>query len=123
MEDPGIEGENRRELVRAWLGAPWAGPSSPRCCHRWQRAIPGTVTLFAPATGLSFAHRKRIVEFAARSRLPALYAFPASVMDGELMSFGPNLPSISRMAAPCVDKILRGQRPGDLLSSSPHVPS
>ncbi|MFN0184179.1 MAG: ABC transporter substrate-binding protein [Aquabacterium sp.] len=60
------------------------------------------------------AHRGRIIEFAARERLPALYGHLEFAVFGGLMSYGLNRRGHSRSAAHYVDKILRGARPGDL---------
>ena len=57
------------------------------------------------------ANRKRIVEFAAKSRLPAMYYRREFVEDGGLMSYGTNPNDLSRRAAVFVDKILKGVSP------------
>lgn len=59
-------------------------------------------------------HARRIADFAAGSRLPAMYYWREFVEAGGLMVYGPNLPAISRRAAVYVDKILRGAKPADL---------
>ena len=62
-----------------------------------------------------FLHnRARIVEFAAKNRLPAVYAYRELVDAGGLMSFGPNYADMHRRAAGYVDKILKGAKPKDL---------
>ena len=62
-----------------------------------------------------FLHdRARIAQFAAASRLPAVYAYREIVEAGGLMSFGPSYADMHRRAAAYVDKILRGAKPGDL---------
>jgi putative ABC transport system substrate-binding protein len=62
-----------------------------------------------------FLHnRARIVEFAARNRLPAAYAYRELVDAGGLMSFGPNYADMHRRAATYVDRILKGAKPRDL---------
>lgn len=58
--------------------------------------------------------RSRIVEFAARERVPAIYGIRQFAESGGLMSYGINLAERSRAAAQYVDKILRGAKPGDL---------
>jgi putative tryptophan/tyrosine transport system substrate-binding protein len=60
------------------------------------------------------ASRGRIIEFAARERLPALYGHPEFAVFGGLMSYGLNRRGHSRSAAQYVDKILRGAKPGEL---------
>ncbi|MBL8341177.1 MAG: ABC transporter substrate-binding protein [Rubrivivax sp.] len=62
----------------------------------------------------NIAHRSRIIEFAARERLPALYGNPQFADSGGLMSYGVNLFERIRTAAQYVDKILRGAKPGEL---------
>jgi ABC-type uncharacterized transport system substrate-binding protein len=63
---------------------------------------------------LTFIHRGRIADLAAKSRLPAIYAARGGVDAGGLMSYGPNPRDLYRRAAAYVDKILKGTSPGDL---------
>jgi putative tryptophan/tyrosine transport system substrate-binding protein len=65
------------------------------------------------------AHRGRIVELAARSRLPAMYESRDYVDAGGLMSYGQNLRDLFRRAAMYVDRILKGAKPGDLPMEQP----
>ena len=58
--------------------------------------------------------RKQLVEFAARSRLPAMFLNRDYVTAGGLMSYGPNFSDVFGHAAEYVDKILKGAQPGDL---------
>ncbi len=58
-----------------------------------------------------YGEHKRIVELAAKSRLPAMYAAREFVEDGGLMSYGASLPDLFRRAATYVDKILKGANP------------
>ena len=60
------------------------------------------------------AHRARLIELAARYRLPAMYEFKDYVQDGGLMSYGPNINAMFRSMASYVDRILKGAAPGDL---------
>ena len=66
-----------------------------------------------------FSHLSRIVESAARSRLPAMYAFRQFADAGGLMSYGPNTPDSFRRAAVYVHKILKGAKPADLPVEQP----
>ncbi len=67
------------------------------------------ITLSAP---LFYAHRARLVDLAARYRLPAVYHRREFVIDaGGLISYGPNLRELFRRAATYVDEILKGARP------------
>ena len=66
-----------------------------------------------------YGEHKRIVELAAKSRLPAMYAAREFVEDGGLMSYGASLPDLFRRAATYVDKILKGADPADLPVEQP----
>ena len=59
-------------------------------------------------------HRVRIIELAARSRLPTIWEGRDAVADGGLMAYGPDSASLWRRAATYVDKILKGAPPGTL---------
>ena len=61
-----------------------------------------------------FAERKRIVEFAGKYRLPAIYFQKEFVDEGGLMSYGADFDDLFRKAAHYVDKILKGTKPADL---------
>jgi putative ABC transport system substrate-binding protein len=61
-----------------------------------------------------FAERKRIVELAAKHRLPAIYFQKEFVDSGGLMSYGADFEDLYRRAGGYVDKILRGGKPADL---------
>ena len=62
---------------------------------------------------------RRLVELAAKSRLPAVYTSREFVDAGGLMSYGPNSADLHRRAAAHVDKILKGAKPGDLPVEQP----
>jgi putative ABC transport system substrate-binding protein len=65
------------------------------------------------------AHRLRIVELAARYRLPATFADRSFVEAGGLMSYGPDRKAIFHGLATYVDRILKGARPADLPIEQP----
>jgi putative ABC transport system substrate-binding protein len=75
--------------------------------------------LLTATGGLNNVNRKRIVELAAKSRMPAMYAVSIFVDDGGLMSYGISLPAMYRRAAWYVDKILKGAKPADLPVEQP----
>jgi putative ABC transport system substrate-binding protein len=60
------------------------------------------------------AHRAPIISAAARNNVPAVYAYPEAAKDGGLLSYGPDRVDTYRRAASYVDRILRGEKPGDL---------
>ena len=64
-------------------------------------------------------HHSRIVDLAAKHRLPAIYPFRAHVDAGGLMSYGLSIADLWRRAATYVDKILRGAKPADLPVEQP----
>jgi len=66
-----------------------------------------------------YGEHKHIVELAAKSRLPAMYAAREFVEDGGLMSYGASLPDLFRRAATYVDRILKGANPADLPVEQP----
>jgi ABC-type uncharacterized transport system substrate-binding protein len=74
--------------------------------------------LLFPSPMLYLEHR-RIVDLAAKSRLPAMYAAREFVDAGGLMAYGANLPDLFRRSATYVDKILKGVSPADLPVEQP----
>jgi putative ABC transport system substrate-binding protein len=76
----------------------------------------GLFVLFDP---MFFAHRARIVEFASKHRLPAMYPHREYAEAGGLMAYGTDLKDNFRRAAAYVDRILKGARPADLPVEQP----
>ena len=72
----------------------------------------GALTVL-PSNRFLREHR-RLVDLAAKNRLPAVYTSREFVDAGGLMSYGANGPDLHRRAATSVDKILKGAKPGDL---------
>jgi len=68
---------------------------------------------------LTSIHAKRVADLAVRHRLPTMHAWRQSVVAGGLMSYGPNLEEMLRLAATYVDKILKGAKPADLPVEQP----
>jgi len=64
-------------------------------------------------------HSRWIVDFMAKSRLPAMYQLREHVEAGGLMGYGASFPELSRRAATYVDKILKGAKPADLPVEQP----
>ena len=63
--------------------------------------------------------RRRLVDLAAKNRLPAVYPWREGVDAGGLMSYGPDFADLFRRAATYVDKILKGAKPADLPVEQP----
>jgi len=76
----------------------------------------GLIVLPGP---ISIAHRDLITALAARHRLPAAYGFRFFVTSGGLVSYGIDSAEQSRQAAGYVDRILKGENPGDLPVQQP----
>ena len=70
-------------------------------------------------TPMFFTERRRLVDLAAKNRLPAAYGSRDYVDAGGLMAYGPNVADSLRRAASYVDKILKGAKPGDLPVEQP----
>ena len=79
---------------------------------------PGGGLIF-PADPFTSARRKLIIELTGRYRLPAIYAFRYFPADGALASYGVNTQTQFREAAAYVDRILRGEKAGELPVQQP----
>jgi len=66
-----------------------------------------------------FTRRTQLVDFAAQTRLPAIFPEREFVEAGGLMAYGPSVPAIFYRAATYVDKILKGAKPADLPVEQP----
>jgi putative ABC transport system substrate-binding protein len=64
-------------------------------------------------------NQKRIVGFASKSRLPAVYPYREAVEAGGLMYYGADLADSYRRVAYYVDRILKGAKPADLPVEQP----
>jgi putative ABC transport system substrate-binding protein len=65
------------------------------------------------------SHRARIIELAAKHRLPAIYGTREFADEGGLLAYGPHRPDLYRRTASFVDKILKGAKPADLPVEQP----
>jgi putative ABC transport system substrate-binding protein len=75
---------------------------------------PGGGLVVMPDGGFTVAHRVPITLAAARNNVPAVYSQSEFTRDGGLLSYGVDRVDIWRRAASYVDRILRGEKPGDL---------
>jgi len=83
-------------------------------------AVKGQAGAILVLPGATFAaHRGRLVELAAKYRLPASFPERQFVEAGGLMSYGPHIPDLFRRSATYVDKLLKGAKPADLPVEQP----
>jgi putative tryptophan/tyrosine transport system substrate-binding protein len=75
--------------------------------------------LFMVTDALTALNRRRVFEFAAAHRLPAMYEFEGLVRDGGLMSYGPDMGELQDRVAGLIDRILKGTKPADLPFEQP----
>lgn len=75
--------------------------------------------LIVPPDGFLADYRKLIIELAARYRLPAVYGLTSFVAEGGLAAYGINVLEQERQAAEYVDRILHGEKAGDLPVQQP----
>lgn len=74
----------------------------------------GADAMFVAAEPSTYTGRRQIVEFAAKSQMPASYAHGEAVKDGGLMAYAVSATDFYRRTAGYVDKILKGFKPEDL---------
>jgi putative ABC transport system substrate-binding protein len=67
----------------------------------------------------SNVHRGAFIGSAARHRVPAIYPYRFFARDGGLMSYGTDDVELYRPVASYIDRILKGERPGDLPVQNP----
>jgi putative ABC transport system substrate-binding protein len=85
--------------------------------ERMSREMPDAILMVTDS--LTILNRKRVFEFAAAHRLPAIYEFDFLVRDGGLMSYGPDQDESYRRIAALVDRILKGAKPAELPFEQP----
>ncbi len=68
---------------------------------------------------LTSLNRKRVFDYAATHRLPAIYEYDPLVHEGGLMSYGPDLSESFDRAASMVDRLFKGAKPSDLPFEQP----
>jgi putative tryptophan/tyrosine transport system substrate-binding protein len=79
----------------------------------------GAQALITTTGGLINTQQRQVLDFAAKNRLPAMYAANEFVEAGGLMSYTPNYIDLFRRAGDFVDKILKGAKPADLPVEQP----
>ena len=71
------------------------------------------------ADPMTFFHRTRLVDLAAKRRLPAMYGLRGHTDAGGLMSYWAHQADLYRRIGSYVDRILKGAKPGDLPIEQP----
>lgn len=122
--DPGMA-LRAREIERAaqLLGVamePW-GVRAPSECDPTVASIAKKPpeAMLVVAEILTVTYRKRLLDFAATHRIPAMYGFGLFARDGGLMAYGPDLLDVFRRGADYVDRVLRGTKPPDIPVEQP----
>src|SRR5258708_38321367 len=80
---------------------------------------PGGGLIVAPDP-FTNTHRALVIALAERHRLPVIYGVQYFVREGGLISYGPDTLDIVRRSASYVDRVLRGERPGELPVQAPN---
>jgi len=94
------------------------GPAEfDRAFSEMTRARVGALAVLGSA--IFNSERRRLVDLAAKHRLPTVYTSRDFVDVGGLMTYGPSLADSFRRAAAYVDKILKGAKPADLPVEQP----
>jgi len=83
-----------------------------------KRSFQAVIVLASPVLT---THRPRIVDLAARHRLPAIYEYRIWVDSGGLVSYGVKISDHYRRAAQFVERILKGAKPADIPVEQPAV--
>jgi putative tryptophan/tyrosine transport system substrate-binding protein len=76
-------------------------------------------SIFLPPDVTTGIHRTVIVDLMARHRVAAIYSSPSFVTAGGMVVYGPDVSEMFRHAAGYADRILRGEKPGDLPFQQP----
>jgi putative ABC transport system substrate-binding protein len=79
----------------------------------------GVQAVLAHPSTFVTTNRARIIEFAAKHRLPVIFGGAEAAEAGGLMSYGPDIVDNYRRAAAYVDKILKGTKPANLPVQQP----
>jgi putative ABC transport system substrate-binding protein len=88
-----------------------------RSIAAFAKSANGGLIVVASASGI--LHRDLIISLAARYRLPTAYAYRVYVVNGGLFTYGTDISSQYRRAASYVDRIIKGEKTGELPVQSP----
>jgi putative ABC transport system substrate-binding protein len=127
VRDP-VEFSGVGEMAAIQTAAPSFGVELSPVDARDGKEIERAITTFAHGSngglivtlsGSAIGNRKLIITLAAQHRLPTVYPDRIFVTDGGLISYGPDEIDQYRHAAGYVDRILKGEKPGDLPVQAP----
>jgi putative tryptophan/tyrosine transport system substrate-binding protein len=111
-------GANRTSLAVEIVAAPVHDPAEIEATIDRLGRTPGGGLIAAPDPFI-LANRGVIIRSAAQHRVPAVYTLRQAVVEGALMSYGPDPSDIFRRSAAYVDRILKGANPRDLPVQQP----
>jgi putative ABC transport system substrate-binding protein len=123
-DEPATELEMQQTKAAASAIAAKLQPLAARHPHDLQQAFAEAVRERADALlvfthGFAVLNGTRIIELAGRNRVPTMYGWRDFVHAGGLMSYGPNIELMGRKAASYVDRIIKGEKPGELPVEQP----
>src|SRR6266404_5663015 len=127
LSNPNNPGHGRN-LKDAELGARSSGLTFKSVAARSANELDGAISsaakdgasaLFIMTDAMFNSQVARIANLTIKHRLPAVYDRTDFVDAGGLLSYGVNLPDLSRRAAEYVDQIFKGAKPGDLTLVQP----
>jgi putative ABC transport system substrate-binding protein len=75
--------------------------------------------LLMPPDAVVLVNRELIIGLAAKYRLPGIYAYPVFPRSGGLMSYGADFVDLYRRSASYIDRVLKGENPGELPVQAP----
>jgi putative ABC transport system substrate-binding protein len=78
-------------------------------------------SLILPSDPFIVSNLRAIARLAEQFKVPAITIYRQYVVDGGLMSYGPDTPDIFRRSASYVDRILKGEKPADLPAQAPSI--
>jgi len=99
-------------------------PLDPRDTNELEHGVAefartGVGGVIVTSSGGTAGYRKLIISLVARYKLPAVYPYRYYAVDGGLMTYGPDTHEPVRRAAEYIDRILKGEKAGDLPVQAP----
>ena len=88
-------------------------------CRSGSASLTPSAGLIVAADPYIIRIRQTILQAAAQYRVPVISPYRQFVEEGGLMSYGPDTPEIFRRSASYIDRILKGESPGNLPAQSP----